>query len=91
MYEAFRCLVDDDKAGGAKVAAALTTMAPVISKQIDNAVAKAKDKFARDTAKYNASNTGPVPIDLSNDFNNVAITATFQATYGLITILPTTG
>ncbi len=83
MYEAFRCLVDDDKVGGAKVAAALAAMAPVISKNIDDEIAKAKDKYAKDMEKYNQTHTGPAPIDLSNDFNAVAITATFQGTFGL--------
>jgi hypothetical protein len=40
MYEAFRCLVDDDKVGGQKVAAALTTIAQVESQRLDANIAK---------------------------------------------------
>ena len=68
-------------------------MAPVISKQIDNAMAKTFDKFARDTAEVVMQNkTVYVPIDLSNDFDNMAVTASVSGfLLTLITILPTTG
>ena len=42
MYEAFRCLIDDDKAGGQKVAAAITTLSRIVQKGVETNIAKAK-------------------------------------------------
>ena len=42
MYEAFRCLIDDDKAGGQKAAAAITTLSQIVQKGVEANIAKAK-------------------------------------------------
>lgn len=42
MYEAFRCLIDDDQEGGKRVAAAITTFAGLVDQELDAAIAAAK-------------------------------------------------
>lgn len=44
MYEAFRCLVDQDEDNGKKVAAALTTIAQIDEKMLEENIAKEKAK-----------------------------------------------
>ena len=52
MYEAFRCLVDQDDVGGKKVAAAITSIAKMdrelLSKSREKIIAKSGDKAAHD-------------------------------------------
>ena len=43
MYEAFRCLIDDDKVGGQKAAAAITTLSQITQKAVEASIAKAKN------------------------------------------------
>ena len=83
VYEAFRCLVDEDTAGGKQVAAALTTVAGQVSQRIDEEIAKAKAKFVTEKEKFAKTGIGAPPIDQSNDFNTVALNPTFQGTLGL--------
>ncbi len=75
MYEAFRCLVDADEAGGARVAAAITTFAGLVDRDLAAARARAR----------------PGPLDLSDpgaepplfDARVVAGEATREYTLGL--------
>ncbi len=48
LYECFRCLIDDDAAGGRKAAAAVATLAGHVEARIDAEIAKQKDPAARD-------------------------------------------
>jgi hypothetical protein len=72
MYEAFRCLIDKDDAGGKKVAAAITTLAKIDHKAIDVNIEKARKSMK------------PGDQDSSNDFRVVAETATQEGTLGLM-------
>lgn len=75
MYEAFRCLVDADEAGGRKAASAITTFSQIVSKDLETARRKA----------------APGPIDLSDpaadppryDARTVAQEATREFSLGL--------
>ena len=67
LYEAFRCLLDDDRAGGATVAAAITTLAAI------------DQQVLRETReKIRAKN--PEAVD---DFERVGKEATHEGTLGL--------
>ncbi len=77
VYEAFRCLVDEDAEGGRRLAAALATQAPLIEARIAANVAAAAKRFATETAK------GQTVVDGSRRFVTVAQEAVFQGTYGL--------
>ena len=46
MYEAFRCLIDKDEAGGKKAAAAVTTLARISRIELEQAKARPKDDKA---------------------------------------------
>jgi hypothetical protein len=84
MYEAFRCLVDNDAEGGKKVAAAFTTIAQIDEKELQANIASEKAKFEK--AKENkakSSKPGPEPQDVSNDFRVVAQGPLQEGTLGL--------
>ncbi len=68
MYEAFRCLVDDDREGGRKVAAAVTTLAQIDARKLAEAIAKEKAKGAKGAP---------------DDWRIVAQEATHEGTLGL--------
>ena len=42
MYEAFRCLIDDDQMGGQKAAAAITTLSQISQKAVEANIAQVK-------------------------------------------------
>jgi hypothetical protein len=72
MYEAFRCLIDNDADGGKKVAAAITTLARIDKRAVETNMAKELKK-----AK-------PGEPDVSHDFRVVAESATQEGTLGLM-------
>ena len=72
MYEAFRCLIDDDEVGGKKVAAAITTLS-----KIDARTLAANIEKARKSRK-------PGDPDSSNDWRVVGQGATQEGTLGLM-------
>ena len=84
MYEAFRCLVDNDTAGGRKTAAAFTTIAQIADKELDANIAKEKARFEKAKLDYaRKNNVGSAPEDSSNDFRVVAQGPTLEGTLGL--------
>ncbi len=72
MYEAFRCLIDNDDAGGKRVAAAITTLAKIDERAIDANIEKAR------------KGRKPGDPDSSNDFRVVAEGPTQEGTLGLM-------
>ena len=59
VYEAFRCLIDDDEAGGKKAAAALVTLAKLDDAELDKAFA-AEDRKAAEAEAAEAAGK-PIP------------------------------
>lgn len=51
LYEAFRCLLDDDKEGGRKVAAAITTLSQIAQKSMDENLANPRNVASRNDAR----------------------------------------
>jgi hypothetical protein len=72
MYEAFRCLIDNDTANGKRVAAAITTLAKIDQRAIDANIEKAR------------KGRKPGDPDSSNDFRVVAQGPTQEGTLGLM-------
>ena len=56
MYEAFRCLLDDDKEGGKKVSAVITTLSKIADIQLTEIIAKAKPEDKND---FRVTGLGP--------------------------------
>ena len=72
MYEAFRCLVDDDRAGGQKAAAAITTLSQISQKGVEVNIAKAKkpeDKNDFRVVAQGATYEGTLGLDYDFAFN----------------------
>ena len=72
MYEAFRCLIDDDKAGGQKAAAAITTLSQISQKAVAANIAKAKkpeDKNDFRVVAQGATYEGTLGLDYDFAYN----------------------
>jgi hypothetical protein len=80
MYEAFRCLLDDDQVGGKKVAGVITSLAKIADVQLSKNIADAK-------AKYEKANSNPKktvePVDDSSNFQEVGQGPTREGSLGL--------
>ncbi len=84
MYEAFRCLVDDDQEGGRRVAAAVTTLAQMDEVKLAENIAKEKAKGAKGAPDdWRVVGQGPThegTLGLDYDFAYVWMTAEQRAT-----------
>ena len=72
MYEAFRCLIDDDRVGGQKAAAAITTLSQISQKAVEANIAEAKkpaDKNDFRVVAQGATYEGTVGLDYDFAFN----------------------
>ena len=91
MYEAFRCLIDNDQAGGKNVAAAITTLSKIADVQLSANIANERARYDKALANYqNALKNPPKngklpqpPSDSSNDWRVVGQGPSFEGEMGL--------
>jgi hypothetical protein len=72
MYEAFRCLIDNDQVGGQKAAAAITTLSQISQKAVEANIAQAKkpaDKNDFRVVAQGATYEGTLGLDYDFAFN----------------------
>ena len=72
MYEAFRCLIDDDHVGGQKAAAAITTLSRISQKAVEANIAQARkpaDKNDFRVVAQGATYEGTIGLDYDFAFN----------------------
>lgn len=91
MYEAFRCLIDNDQLGGKNVASAITTLSKIGDIHLSANIANEKARYGKAMANYqNALKNPPKngkppqpPSDSSNDWRIVGQGPSFEGEMGL--------
>ncbi len=91
MYEAFRCLIDNDTEGGKKVAGAITTLSKIADIHLSANIANEKVRYEKALANYenalknppNNGKTSQKPFDNSKDWRVVGQGPSFEGELGL--------
>ena len=92
MYEAFRCLIDNDQTAGKNVAAAITTLSRIADIQLSANIANDKSRYDKALENYqNALKNPPKngrtprsPSDSSHDWRVVGQGPSFEGELGLM-------
>ena len=91
MYEAFRCLIDNEQTGGKKVAAAITTLSKIADIQLSENIASEKARYEKALSNYqnalkNPSKDGKLPqepVDSTHDWRTMGQGPSFEGEIGL--------